>query len=182
MRTTARRQPPTFSISVSVCGRPSKPSAEIIGAHVDQATASDRSVPVSRTAEPVHRSSRKIDDENLVDVVRGIEVKLGPRLIPGRQDLGDERGGAQPDAARPPAEQPTVGDSEVVFGFPDVEFVHRDRQPRLVGCRAEQSRQLGRNLGVLEARSWDHVQLTLPDFVEPIEAGPPAALQELVEA
>src|ERR1700722_18617246 len=123
-----------------------------------------------------------MDDQYLVNIVRGVEGQLLPRLVFRRDDLDYERRGRQPRSVRPRTVQGAVRHPEVRLGGAEVELVHRTFEARGAGQRPQ---QLGELLGyarVGEAGRGDHVQNTGPHLVEAREPGATTTLQEYVEA
>src|ERR1700722_20426171 len=79
-----------------------------------------------------------MDDQYLVNIVRGVEGQLLPRLVFRRDDLDYERAGRQPRSVRPRTVQGAVRHPEVRLGGAEVELVHRTFEARGAGQRPQQ--------------------------------------------
>ena len=80
-------------------GGPVDALGELARSEVDQAAVLDRLVLVVLEREPVDRLCVRVDDQDLVDVVGGVERALLPALVAGGDDLDHERRCGMPGPA-----------------------------------------------------------------------------------
>jgi hypothetical protein len=128
--------------------------------------------------EPGNLPVAGVDDHDLPDIVSRVERELVPGLIAWREDLEDERGRRQPDAGCARPVQPPIGDAEVLLGLAEVELADRGREPGGARQRTQLLGELLADLSVLEGRAGNHVEHTLPDLVEMVDARAAAPLDQ----
>lgn len=128
--------------------------------------------------EPVDLVGVWVDDEELVDVVGGVEGELLPGLVAWGEDLDHETRGGQPGADRRWVKQSAVGHAEISLAVSEVEL--RDRRGESCGtCRlAKDLRQLLSYPSVADVRRWHHVQHPFPHLVFAVEPKALAPLQQ----
>src|SRR5205807_3371486 len=112
---------------------PVDPLREIGWAEVDQAAALHLAILAAGEREPVNLALARLDDQDLVHVVSGIERQLLPALVARRGDLHHERHGGVPDGAWDLSVKGAVGHAEVVLGGAEVDLVHRRYKARGTG-------------------------------------------------
>src|SRR5437588_11929177 len=129
--------------------------------------------------EPADRPLLRVDDQQLLHPVGGIERKLLPRLVAGRDDLEHERGGRQVHGIGARTNERAIR-GVVVALTPQVELTQRP-QTSAVRQRCQDPGELPFELSVLGVRRTIHVQHTLPDLVEQILPEPTAPLEQRLE-